>query len=84
MSTIETICTYCGYKSCDEVKCIDPYSDIMKVNNGSPQITPGAKGTRICFKITGLEDLKRRLVKVRNAGVKHCYSSYIWNIFQIQ
>ena len=49
----------------------------MKGNNGSPLINPGAKGTRISFKITGLEDLKRRLVKVSNTEDKNCYSSYI-------
>ena len=54
----------------------------MKGNSGSPPINPGAKGTRISFKITGLEDLKRRLVKVSNTEDKNCYSSYICNIFQ--
>ena len=55
----------------------------MKGNSGSAPINPGAKGTRISFKITGLEDLKRRLVKVSNTGDKNCYSSNICNIFQI-
>ena len=47
----------------------------MKGNSGSAPINPGAKGTRISFKITGLEDLKRRLAKVSNTGDKNCYSS---------
>ena len=51
----------------------------MKGNSGSAPINPGAKGTRISFKITGIEDLKRRLVKVSNTGDKNCYSSYIYN-----
>ena len=49
----------------------------MKGNSGSAPINPGAKGTRISFKITGIEDLKRRLVKVSNTGDKNCYSGYI-------
>ena len=49
----------------------------MKDNNGSAQITPGAKGTRIHFKITKIEDLERRLVKVSKTGVKDVYSSNI-------
>ena len=49
----------------------------MKYNNGSAQITPGAKGTRIHFKITKIEDLERRLVKVSKTGVKNGYSSNI-------
>ena len=53
----------------------------MKVNSGSPPINPGAKGARISFKITGLEDLKRRLVKVSNTEDKNCYSSYILYIY---
>ena len=56
----------------------------MKGNNGSAQITPGAKGTRIHFKITKIEDLERRLVKVSKAGAKNGYSSNICNIFQMQ
>ena len=56
----------------------------MKGNNGSAQITTGAKGTRIHFKITKIEDLERRLVKVSKAGAKNGYSSNICNIFQIQ
>ena len=49
----------------------------MKDNNGSAQITPGAKGTRIHFKITKIEDLERRLVKVSKTGVKNGYSSNV-------
>lgn len=49
----------------------------MKDSNGSAQITPGAKGTRIHFKITKIEDLERRLVKVSKTGVKNGYSSNI-------
>ena len=52
----------------------------MKGNNGSAQITPGAKGTRLHFKITKIEDLERRLVKVSKAGAKNGYSSNICNM----
>ena len=55
----------------------------MKGNNGSAQNTPGAKGTRIHFKITQIEDLERRLVKVSRAGVKNGYSSTICNIIRL-
>ena len=60
---MEILCSYCGHKACNEVKCIGS-SSTAKANNLNREIIE-AKGTRICFNITTQEDLFRNILKVK-------------------